>query len=121
MQKKEILRNRKKKIAVKYFKNRCYVCHRPLAKYFVFHHRYYVDGEPVYSNYNNSLDYQLALLPFIEKNPEQFYLLCKKHHKLVEWLKPFKSDRLERLFEAVRNSQYTAKTNTHESKKGNNI
>lgn len=106
MQKKEILRNRKKKIAVRYFHNRCFVCHRSFGKYFVFHHKFYVTGEPVYSNYKSSIEYQLALLPFVEKNPDQFYLLCKKHHKLVEILKPFKRDRLERLFEAVKNSQY---------------
>ncbi len=39
------------------------------------------------------------------KDPNRFALLCKGHHTLVEKLKRFKLDKLERLFKIVKESK----------------
>ena len=93
MNKKQTLQIEKQKIAkLSRFKNRCYVCWKKFGKYFTFHHLFYVEGEPYHANYKDSTDYQLALLPFVKKNPKQFLLLCKVHHHFVEWGKKIKNE-----------------------------
>jgi len=93
MNKKEILLKKKLRAAKKYH-SRCYCCHREFRDTkaskklgWTFHHLFYKEGEPVYSEYKDSLNYQLALLPFVLKNPSQFLLLCKVHHHYLEWAK----------------------------------
>jgi len=82
------------------------VCRKPFGKNFAFHHRKYISGEPYWKNYRDSTSYQLAVLPFIKRNPKQFYLFCKPHHYFVEWGKKIKDkDMWRRYLNAVRMSQ----------------
>ena len=96
----------KRKIASKkQFDLRCKVCHKKFGKNFTFHHKEYISGELIYKNFKTTYDYNLYILPIIDKDPNRFTLLCKGHHILVEKLKRFKLDKLERLFEVVRDSK----------------
>ena len=97
MNKRDLLKSQKSQLAKK-FKSRCYVCRKPFGKYFVFHHIYYVDGEPFYKDFKDSTDYQLAVIPFVKKNTPQFLLLCKAHHHLVEWRRSIKDMAMWRRF-----------------------
>jgi len=93
-----ITRTKKKIAALPRFKSRCMVCRKPMARGFVFHHLYYVEGEPYYSDFKDSTKYQLALLPYVKKNPKQFLLLCKVHHHFVEWGKKIKNEAMWKRF-----------------------
>ena len=55
--------------------------------------------------HKTTYDYNLYVLPIINKDPNRFVLLCKGHHSLVEKLKRFKLDKLERLFKVVKESK----------------
>ena len=101
MNKREILTVEKKKVAaLPRFKSRCYVCWKKFGKFFTFHHLFYLDGEPYHKNYKDSTDYQLAVLPIVKKNPQQFLLLCKVHHHFVEWAKKLGDDKWRRFCKA---------------------
>ena len=54
----------------------------------------------MYKNYSSSYEYQMALLPYVEKNPSQFLLVCRNHHHLVEWLAKLDTAILRRLLKA---------------------
>ncbi len=86
-------------------KNRCYVCHKKFGKHFTFHHKRYLASDKIYSDFKTTYDYNLYVLPIIDKDPNRFTLLCKGHHTLVEKLKRFKPERLERLFRVVKESK----------------
>jgi hypothetical protein len=75
----------KKRLAKKYYNNRCYVCHKKFGKYFAFHHLWYEESDAIYKNFKNSNTYHVELERFITLNPKRFLLLCKAHHHLVEW------------------------------------
>ena len=97
--KKQILQEGKRIVAsLPRFKSRCFVCRKKFGKYFVFHHIYYVEGEPYHAAFKDSTNYQLAVLPIIEANPIQFLLLCKAHHHFVEWAKSIKNEAMWRRF-----------------------
>jgi len=97
--KKQILQERKRRVAsLPRFKSRCFVCWKKFGKYFVFHHIYYVEGEPYHKAFKDSTNYQLAVLPIIENNPAQFLLLCKVHHHFVEWAKSIKNEAMWKRF-----------------------
>jgi len=104
MNKKETVKKYKRQIAMELFSSECYVCHKRYGKNFHFHHLTYRVGEKVYSDFKNNDDYQLYILPIIENRNLDFELLCNKHHYLVEQLKRFRHERLERLFDVVRRS-----------------
>ena len=87
--------------AREYYDDRCFVCHKKFGKYFVFHHIRYVDGEKIYADFENSVDYNIYLCDSIKEHPQDFALLCNKHHHVLEMLKRFKRDRLGRLLVMV--------------------
>ena len=97
-QMQKVARNRR-------FHSRCFVCWKKFGKGFHFHHLFYVDGEPVYSDYSNSTDYRIAIIPYIRKNPKQFLLLCTAHHRMVEWLAKMGNVKFRRLTRARRLTQ----------------
>ncbi len=99
------LQNYKKAVAAKHFESKCYVCGKRYGKNFHFHHLTYREDEKIHSDFSSNDKYQEYILPIIEKRPFHFELLCHKHHYLVEILKRFKPERLERLFCVVRRSQ----------------
>jgi len=94
-----------KKDLAKLYQSKCYVCKKNFGKGFTFHHKWYNEGEKIYSDFEKPLDYYTYLAPIIRKTPEQFLLLCKGHHSAVEHLKKFKPDKLKRLLKAVKMSQ----------------
>ena len=97
--KRETLLTEKRKVSsLSRFKNRCYVCWKKFGKYFTFHHLWYVEGEPYHADYQDNTDYQLAVLPYVRKNPKQFLLLCRAHHKYVEWGKSIKNEAMWKRF-----------------------
>ena len=104
MNRKEKIKKWKRQVATTLFDNRCYVCHKKYGKRFHFHHLTYKDNEKTYRDFKNNDDYQKYILPIIEQCPYNFELLCHKHHYLVEILKRFKPERLERLFDVTRMS-----------------
>jgi hypothetical protein len=73
-------------LAKKYYKNRCYVCHKKFGKYFAFHHLWYEIKDARYSMFkSNTNKYHIELAKYIKLNPKRFILLCRGHHHLVEW------------------------------------
>ena len=78
-------------VAKKYFKNRCYVCHKKYGKYFLFHHLWYIENDVIYKHYKNTITYNEALMPLVIKNKKRFLLLCRAHHKYVEWASSIKN------------------------------
>lgn len=94
---------------LKQFKGVCFVCHKKFGKRFLFHHLTYIEGEKTYRDFTNSEDYQRYILPIVEANPQRFMLLCHKHHSVLEKLKRFKEENLNRLIKAVK------MTKTHET------
>lgn len=81
----------KEQVAKKYFKNRCYVCRRKYGKYFQFHHLWYIDNDITYHSFNDTKKYNDALMPLIIQNRKRFLLLCRAHHKYVEWASSIKN------------------------------
>ena len=102
--KKEEIKKYKRQVAI-LFNSECYVCKKKYGKRFHFHHLTYRDNEKTYRDFKSNYNYQVYILPIIEERPRDFELLCFKHHYLVEILKRFKSERLERLFVVVRKSK----------------
>lgn len=89
------------------FKNRCFVCHAKLHKKgMTFHHKFYVTGDIVRSNYpkneKGTLDYYTALEQVIRKYPSRFLYVCNPHHQSITRLSRFNSDNMNRLVRAVR-------------------
>lgn len=106
MGKKEIIEKLKHDVAaMPQFDLKCAVCHKKFGKYFVFHHKRYINGDKIYSDFKDSWSYNEYVLPVIKKDPHRFALLCKKHHKLVEMMKMFKPENFERLVKVVRESK----------------
>ena len=106
MTKKDDSDSLKRKIAAKkQFDLKCKVCHKKYGKFFTFHHKQYIAGEKIYKDFKTTYDYNLYILPIVDKDPNRFALLCKGHHTLVEKLKRFKLDKLERLFKVVKDSK----------------
>ncbi len=91
--------------------NLCVVCERKFGKGFHFHHKKYTKGEKTHKDFDvsasikNWIQYNVYILPIIESKPKNYALLCNKHHKLVEILKQFKSERFENLVKIVRESK----------------
>ena len=104
MNKKEMVKKYKWQVAT-LFDSECYVCGKRYGKNFQFHHLTYRGNEKTYKDFKNNDDYQLYILPIIEGAPIYFELLCHKHHYLVEQLKRFKPERLDRLFDVIRRSK----------------
>ena len=79
------------------FSNRCFVCHRTRGKGFIFHHLYYTEGSYTYRDKN----YHKHLITDIKAHPEQFLLVCHKHHFVIEVMKKYLPETFIRLMVAV--------------------
>ena len=102
MSKRDIVDKLKREVAaMPQFDLKCAVCHRKFGKYFVFHHKRYITGDKIYSDFKDTYAYNEYVLPVIKKDPNRFALLCKKHHKVVEMLKMFRADNFERLIKVA--------------------
>ena len=92
----------KKIIAVKYFNNRCHVCHEKFGKGFAIHHVKYLKSEKMYQDFKNPDDYHFYLHEIIQKKGTgNFALLCGKHHFAVERLKRWEPAKLKRMLEII--------------------
>ena len=100
----KLIKKWKKAVAITLFDGACYVCGKKYGKRFHFHHIQYRNNELTYKDFGTNLKYQKYILPIIQKRPLDFELLCHKHHYLVEILKRFKPERLEKLFDVTRRS-----------------
>lgn len=82
---KEQLKELKEKMG-KRFSSKCFFCGtRYSKKGWVFHHRYYLKTDVVYSNYgNDKLQYHKDLEIEIKKNPKRFRYLCNTCHQGFE-------------------------------------
>src|SRR5438093_13473387 len=92
---------KKRIVAEKYFYGVCFVCGRRYGRGFTYHHLKYVFGEYTYRDFPDTVKYNLYILPIVEKHPERFLLLCKKHHTAVTRLKQYLKINLVRLLLAV--------------------
>ena len=104
-QKNKLIASKKKRVATKLFGNVCFVCNSRFSRYFVFHHKRYHSTELTYRDFKSSIHYNDYILGIIEKRPNEFALLCKKHHHTVEILKRFSPNRFERVVRLVRESR----------------
>ena len=100
-----VLEEMRKAAKSRRFHSRCYVCWKKFGKGFHFHHLWYVEGKPLYSDYSSSTDYRIAVNPYIRKSPQQFLLLCTAHHRMVEWLSKMGDVKFRRLTRARRLTQ----------------
>ena len=88
------------------FKSRCYVCHtKKTRKGFTFHHKWYIESDKIYKDFDNPLQYMMYLEPIIHQEPNRFLYLDNPHHQAVERLKRFSPKNFERLVKAVRMSR----------------
>ena len=101
----KVLFEEKKTVAAEYYDGKCFVCERKFGKGFTFHHLWYNIGEPTYRDFAYNEDYQIFVLKAVAKMPDQFILLCKKHHVAVERLKRYKIETFRRLLKAVNMSR----------------
>ena len=101
---KKTIESRKQQVAELY-DNVCYVCNSKFSRYFVFHHKRYHDKELTYRDFKSSIDYNNYILKIVKKRPDDFALLCRKHHRTVEILKQFSPYRFERVVRLVRESR----------------
>tara|TARA_B100000029_G_scaffold212506_1_gene210533 strand:+ start:2000 stop:2395 length:396 start_codon:yes stop_codon:yes gene_type:complete len=106
MSRKDIIDKLKREVAsMPQFDLKCGVCHRKYGKYFVFHHKQYLDSDKIYSDFSDTYAYNEYVLPIIKKDPNRFALLCKKHHTSIERLKMFTPENFERLIKIARESR----------------
>lgn len=106
MSKKDIVDKAKRAVAaLPQFDLKCAVCHRKYGKYFVFHHKTYLNSDKIYSDFKDTYAYNEYVLPIIKKDPNRFALLCKKHHVSVERLKMFTKENYERLIKLASESR----------------
>ncbi len=103
MNKKDDTKKYKRQVA-KIFASECYVCGKKYGKNFQFHHIRYREDTKTCRDFTTNVAYQSYILPIIHDTPWDFELLCNKHHYLIEQLKRFKPERLERLFAVTRRS-----------------
>ncbi len=99
------IQRKKQQVAEKIYDNVCYVCNSKFSRYFVFHHKRYYDKELTYRDFKSSIDYNNYILKIIKKRPQDFALLCRKHHRTIEILKQFSPYRFERIVHLVRESR----------------
>ena len=98
--------------AMPQFDLKCAVCHRKYGKYFVFHHKRYLNSDKIYSDFKDTYAYNEYVLPIVRKDPNRFALLCKKHHTSVERLKMFTKENFERLIKVAKESRNDGRLRT---------
>jgi len=103
MNKTKRIKNEKKETA-KFFKSRCYICRRPFGKRFLFHHKKYIEGERIHSDFKSTTDYNEYILPRIKKDKKRFLLLCSGNHQTLERIKRMRPENRKRLYRAVKMS-----------------
>ena len=74
----------KKRVAKKKFGGMCFGCYADYEPFFAFHHTKYMKDEKNYSDFSDTVYYNLYVLPIVEKNPERFRLLCDICHERTE-------------------------------------
>lgn len=79
--------HRLKKEAAELFDSECFVCHKKYGRGFLFHHLKYIFGEHTYRDFEDTVKYNLYIIPIVIKNQYRFLLLCKKCHTTLERLK----------------------------------
>ena len=81
----------------------CYVCGTKNG--LTYHHRWYNAGDAKYSDFPRTVPgrrrYTRAVQRQVLARPYQFYLLCSKHHHVVESMLQWTPYKLERLKEVV--------------------
>lgn len=106
MIKKEIIDKMKREVAsLPQFDLKCFVCNKKFGKYFVFHHKKYLNSDKIYSDFKDSYAYNIYVLPIIKNDPNRFALLCKKHHQSVEVMKMFRLEVFDRLIKLIKESR----------------
>ena len=85
------------------FNSKCYVCHKKFTKKggFSYHHLWYNPGQKYYKDFADPLQYNIELKKQVNSNPEQFLLVCSKHHMAIERLKRWNMQTRKRLYKAV--------------------
>ena len=101
--KKQQLYDLKKSLA-NIFNSKCHICSKSFGKGFTLHHLSYKDGEKIYSDFKDPLDYYTYLSPIVCKEPHRFLLLCYKCHYTVEQLKRYKTEKLNKILQVVKMS-----------------
>jgi hypothetical protein len=79
----------------------CWFCGKKYGRGFLFDHIEYVFGEKIYSDFANTVDYNLYILPRVIKDPERFLLSCSPHHTMVGRLRRCGKKLLIKLFLGV--------------------
>ena len=74
----------KLRIAKKHFNLKCFIKNHGVRKGFLFHHREYKDGEKTYRDFPDTFQYNAYVIPIVDREPNRFFLLCRKHHHAVE-------------------------------------
>ena len=86
------------------FGGSCYVC--DTKKGLTWHHRWYNPGDPKYSTFPDTAqghrDYLAEVNRQVRADPNQFMLLCHKHHHFAEQLLQWDRKKLERQLKIVR-------------------
>ena len=83
---------------------KCYVCGQKFGRRFQFHHARYRDGKS-YRDFATPKQYVVHLAGQIEQWPEDFYLLCHRHHYTVEHLKMWDAAKFRRMMRVVETSE----------------
>src|SRR5690348_813248 len=74
-------------------------CGKKFGKGCTVHHVEYKDGEKIYSDFDDPLEYYKYLEPIVCNEPERFLPLCFKHHWAVELFKKYNIETLNSLVE----------------------
>ncbi|MGI0022529.1 MAG: hypothetical protein ACRD9Q_06685 [Nitrososphaeraceae archaeon] len=90
-----------KREAAEIYGSICEICHKKYGRGFLFHHLNYVFGEYTYRDFEDTVKYNLYVIPIVLKNPKRFILLCKKCHTTVTRLKQREKNNLLRLLLVV--------------------
>lgn len=93
----------KARLAKKYYKNRCFVCHCKKSKSgMTFHHLWYVAGEMTSADFKDKLEYYTQLENWIRQNPRRFLYVCSDHHQAIERNSRWGEQNFRRLLRAIR-------------------
>lgn len=65
------------------FGSKCVGCDKEYEPSFAFHHMNYFDDEKIYSDFDNTADYNLYVLPIVKRNPQRFRLVCCDCHQII--------------------------------------
>ena len=84
MSKKDIVDKLKREVAaMPQFDLKCAVCQKKFGKYFVFHHKKYITGDKIYSDFKHTYAYNEYVLPIIKKTQIDLPYFVKNIIKLL--------------------------------------